>query len=278
MSRPIGTSSQEHQVIMISLLTHIESTPLRVCFCVIFIILFLLFVLPMTVGIINLGNIVGAIISVLGFSIFAFNEKISKLINILMEKSIGKVVLNIISVLLIFCILLAIVISGIMVYKMNNYPSEPSNIIVLGCKVKGTKPSLMLKRRLDTAYEYLVQNEDVIAIVSGGKGDDEQISEAQCMKEYLVSKGISESRIIMEDKSTSTYENFKYSKQILQEHNLPTDTITVVTDGYHQLRASMIAKKLEFKTYSISAYTSWYLVPTYFVREWFGVTYQFIFG
>lgn len=237
-----------------------------------------MFILPMIVGIVNLGNIIGVIISVLGFSIFAFNEKFSKIIDIFMEKSVGKVILNIISILLIFCILLAIVISGIMVYKMNNQPSEPSNIIVLGCKVKGTQPSLMLKRRLDTAYKYLVENQDVIAIVSGGKGNDEQISEAKCMKEYLVNKGISESRIIMEDKSTSTYENFKYSKQILEKHNISTNTITVVTDGYHQLRASMIAKKLNFKTYSISAYTSWYLIPTYFVREWFGVAYQFIFG
>lgn len=263
---------------MISLLTHIEKIPIRVCFCAIFIILFLMFVLPMVVGIINLGNIVGTIISALGFSIFAFNEKFSKIIDILMEKSIGKVVLNIISVLLIFCILLAIMISSVMVFKMNNYPSEPSNIIVLGCKVQETEPSLMLKRRLDTAYEYLVENQEVIAIVSGGKGDDEQISEAQCIKEYLVNKGISKNRIIMEDKSTSTFENFKYSKQILQELNLSTDSITVVTDGYHQLRASMIAKKFDFKTYSISGYTSWYLLPTYFVREWFGVTYQFIFG
>lgn len=263
---------------MISLLTHIEKIPIRVCFSAIFIILFLMFVLPMVVGIINLGNIVGTIISALGFSIFAFNEKFSKIIDILMETSIGKVVLNIISVLLIFCILLAIMISSVMVFKMNNHPSEPSNIIVLGCKVKETEPSLMLKRRLDTAYEYLVENQEVIAIVSGGKGDDEQISEAQCMKEYLVNKGISKNRIIMEDKSTSTFENFKYSKQILQELNLSTDSITIVTDGYHQLRASMIAKKFDFKTYSISGYTSWYLLPTYFVREWFGVTYQFIFG
>lgn len=263
---------------MINLLTHIESTPIRVCFCVIFIILFLLFVNVFFLGIVNLGNIVGVVLCTLGFSIFAFNDKFSTIIDTITEKSVGKVIISIVSILIIFCILLAIVISGIMVYKMNNYPSEPNNIIVLGCKVKGTKPSLMLKRRLDTAYEYLIKNEDVIAIVSGGKGDDEQISEAQCMKEYLVNKGISESRIIMEDKSTSTYENFKYSKQILQENNLPTDTITVITDGYHQLRASMIAKKLEFKTNSISAYTSWYLVPTYFVREWFGVTYQFVFG
>lgn len=263
---------------MVSILTHIESTTLRLCFSIIFIILSLMFLLPTFMGIVNLGNIAGIIFSIMGFYIFAFNEKFSKLIDILSSKNIGKMILNAISIILLLCILLAIIISGMMIFKMNNHPSEPNNIIVLGCKVKGTKPSLMLKRRLDTAYEYLLENKDVIAIVSGGKGSDEQISEAQCMKEYLVSKGISESRIIMEDKSTSTFENFKFSKDILKERNLSTDTITVVTDGYHQLRASMIAKKLDFKTYSISGYTSWYLLPTYFVREWFGIVYQFMFG
>ncbi|MGN1411627.1 MAG: YdcF family protein [Oscillospiraceae bacterium] len=278
MSRPTCTSLKDYQVIMINLLINIESTPIRVCFCIVFLIFLILFIFPVTLGIVNLGNIIGSVISLIGIFIFAFNENFSKIITHCMEKSVGKILINISSILIVFCIILAIVISSIMIFKMNNHPKEPTNIIVLGCKVKGTRPSLMLKRRLDTAYKYLTENEDVIVIVSGGQGNDEQISEAQCMKEYLVSNGISESRIIMEDKSTSTYENFKYSKQILQEHNLPTDTITIVTDGYHQLRASMIAKKLDFNTYNISAYTSWFLVPTYFVREWFGVAYQFIFG
>lgn len=232
----------------------------------------------MIVGIINLGNIVGLVVSISGFLIFFLNGRFSKLIDTIMEESVGRVILNILSVFLLFCILLAILISGIMVYKMNNQSNEPTNIIVLGCKVKGTKPSLMLKRRLDTAYKYLIENEDVTVIVSGGKGYDEQISEAQCMKEYLINKGISPTRIIMEDKSTSTYENFKFSKEILEENSMPIDSITIVTDGYHQLRASMIAKKFDLKTYNVSGYTSWYLLPTYFVREWFGVTYQYIFG
>jgi vancomycin permeability regulator SanA len=225
-------------------------------------------------GIVNLGNIVGVIFSTVGFGMFAFNNKYSQLIDALNSKPIGRGVVNVVSWVLVAYILLATFITGCMVFKINNHPTEPSNIIVLGCKVKGTRPSLMLKRRLDTAYDYLIANPNVLAIVSGGKGSDEQISEAQCMRDYLVSKGIPESRIVMEDSSTSTYENFKYSKDILEERGLPTDSITVVTDGYHQLRASMIAKQLDFKTYSISAKTSWYLVPTYFIREWFGVVYQ----
>ena len=263
---------------MINLITNIESTFVRMCFCIIFAMLFILFVNVFFLGIVNLGNIVGAVVSLVGFLVFAFNVKFSTLIEAIKHNTIGRVVVNIVSVLITLCIILSLVISVAMVFKMNSHPTEPYSVIVLGCKVKGTKPSLMLKRRLDTAYQYLSENKEVIVVVSGGKGDDEQISEAECMKEYLISKGISKDRIIMEDKSTSTYENFKYSKTLLEKQGLSTDTITVITDGYHQLRASMIAKKLNFKTYSISAKTSWYLVPTYFVREWFGVTYQFLFG
>ena len=80
----------------------------------------------------------------------------------------------------------------------------------------------------------------------------------------------------MEDKSSSTYENLEFSKSIIEENNLCSD-IVIVTDGYHQLRAEMIAKNLGYENISnISAPTSPWLVPTYWVREWFGVAYQFI--
>jgi uncharacterized SAM-binding protein YcdF (DUF218 family) len=264
---------------MYHVLTHVESTPVRVCFCVVFLTLLALFVVPAVVGgIVNLGNVVGAVVSAMGLYAFACNGRLSALVDAVAEKPVGRVVLEVLSVVVAVCVLLAVVVSGAMVLKMDDYPSEPSNLVVLGCKVKGTKPSLMLQRRLDTAYDYLVANPGTVAVVSGGKGDDEQVSEAECMKEYLVGRGIPEDRVIMEDGSTNTYENFKYSKEVLEGLGLPTDSVTVVTDGYHQLRASMVAKELGFKTYSISAKTSWYLVPTYFVREWFGVVHQYLFG
>jgi uncharacterized SAM-binding protein YcdF (DUF218 family) len=157
----------------------------------------------------------------------------------------------------------------------DNPDGRATTVVVLGCKVKDGRPSLMLRRRLDAAYEYLSENEDVTAIVSGGKGDDELISEAQCMSEYLISKGISPERIIMEDKSESTYENLKFSQSIINERGLE-EHITIVSDGYHQLRAELIADSLGIEAYNISAPTSWWLVPTYWVREWFGVIYQVI--
>ena len=133
-----------------------------------------------------------------------------------------------------------------------------------------------MKRRLDCAYEYLSEHENVSVIVSGGQGSDEIISEAQCMKEYLTESGISPERIFMEDKSTNTEENLKFSQEIITGAGLP-EKITLVTDSFHQCRAEMLAENIGIKPYNISGYTSWYIVPTYWVREWFGIAYYFIF-
>lgn len=97
------------------------------------------------------------------------------------------------------------------------------------------------------------------------------------MKRVLTEKGIAESRIIMEDKSESTEENIRFSLEKIKEYGL-TENVTIVTSEFHQLRAKMIAEKYGLNVSSVSAPTAWYLIPTYWLREWFGVTYQFLFG
>ena len=154
---------------------------------------------------------------------------------------------------------------------------ENSTAVVLGCRVYGERPSLMLVRRLEAAKEYLDENPDADCILSGGMGEGESISEAECMKQYLTSKGISADRIFMEDKSTTTKENLIFSRNIIEANGL-SQTVTLVTDGYHQKRAEMLAENLDIHPYNISGYTSWYIIPTYWVREWFGLLYYGIFG
>lgn len=243
----------------------------------IFLILLAFFVNPFLLGIRNIGNIAGTLISVLGLLYFAANPWVSKLLQKIWENGIGHVVMCVVIGLLCLSGVLAVVISGFMVHAMYDTPKEENVVVVLGCKVKNGVPSLMLRRRLDAAYAYLSEHPDVPVIVCGGQGTDEAMSEAQCMYEYLTNKGLDESRIYREDTSTSTLENLSNAQNILEEHDWG-DRITIVTDGYHQLRASMIADSLGLDTDHVSAYTSWYLVPTYWVREWLGVCYQFVFG
>ena len=135
----------------------------------------------------------------------------------------------------------------------------------------------MLRRRLDAACSYLSADTKADCIVSGGKGDNEHISEAEAMYEALVNDGISKNRISKEDKSSSTYENLLFSKQILEDGGKPL-RIAIVTDGFHQWRARLQAESLGYDVKCVSAATPWYLVPVYWVREWFALSYLFVFG
>ena len=115
-----------------------------------------------------------------------------------------------------FGMIVLVIYSGIIcvVGKSDNATYREDYIIVLGAGLKGDTPSLALERRLEKAAEYMNKNGNAIAIVSGGQGKGETISEAQAMENYLLNHGIREDRIIKEDNSTSTYENFEYSSRI----------------------------------------------------------------
>ncbi|MBE6851327.1 MAG: YdcF family protein [Ruminococcus sp.] len=255
----------------------IENFWVRLIASIVLLILLVLFLFPFYLGVQNLGNILGTLACVCGLLFFAANPIIAKILQKIWENGIGHVVLCVFIGILSLSGVLAVVISGFMIHTMNDKPKEENPVVVLGCQVKNGGPSLMLKRRLDAAYAYLTEHPDVPVIVCGGQGPDEAISEAQCMFEYLTGKGIAADRIYQENTSTSTYENLRNAKEILQDESLGSQ-ITIVTDGFHQLRTSMIADDLNLKTSHVSAYTSWYLLPTYWVREWLGVCYQFVFG
>ena len=236
----------------------------------------LLFLSPISVGIFNIGNAAGAVVSALLLGIFIFHKQFAALVSSLWGKLPGKIVLMIAGILAAFAIVWAIAVSCFMIREMNDTPPDANTtVVVLGCKVKDGAPSLMLKKRLDAAISYLESEPEVKVIVSGGKGDDEIMSEAECMFRYLTDKGIEASRIYREDKSVSTEENLSFSSKIIKENSLPED-LTIITDGYHQLRADMLAERLGIKAYNISAHTSRWLVPTYWVREWFGVAYYIV--
>lgn len=149
-------------------------------------------------------------------------------------------------------------------------------IIVLGAQVKEKGPSAALKFRLDTAYDYLIENENTICIVSGGQGANEPCSEAQGMRDYLVGKGISEERIIMEDKSTDTSENIKFSSGFL---NMENDSVGIVTNNFHVFRGVHLAKHLGMKNVcGIAAPSNIYFQLNNMVREFFGIVKDLVCG
>ena len=240
--------------------------------------IFLMFLFLAPLPVINSGNILGLAFSAALILITRYNKECAKAIAKLWHTSAGKPVVIAAGMIILAGLIYVTVLSVKMYKAQENRPDKPETVIVLGCRVKGKRPTRMLRRRLDAAFELMINDPDCLCIVSGGQGSGEVISEACAMKDYLVEKGTPENRIIMEDKSTSTFENLKFSKEIIQERNL-SENVTIVTDGFHEYRASLIAKKLGYHSlYSCPAYTEPRYVFTYWVREWLGLTHFFILG
>lgn len=147
-------------------------------------------------------------------------------------------------------------------------PGDDAAVVVLGCLVEGDSPSLMLRRRLDAALPYLQAHPDSQCVVTGGQGPNEAYSEAYVMKKYLVEQGIDPGRIRMEDRSTNTRENLLYTWELLGD-NTP---IVIATDGFHQMRGHFYADRAGFTSVSsLPSPTPWGLLPSYWVREFFGL-------
>ena len=140
-------------------------------------------------------------------------------------------------------------------------------VIVLGAGLNGDKITYPLAYRLDKAVSYSEVNRDAIIVVSGGQGPNETVSEAEAMKKYLIQKGIDPSRIITEEKSTSTSENIRFSKQLLDQRFKDGYTCAVITNRFHVFRAGLIAKKAGLRVTFAGAPIKPYSVPANYLRE-----------
>ncbi len=149
-------------------------------------------------------------------------------------------------------------------------------IIVLGAQMKPAGPSVVLKFRLDAAYDYLMANEDTLCVVSGGQGSNEPCSEAEGMYTYLVGRGIAPERILMEDQSTDTSENIAFSAALIGG----TDKdVGIVTNNFHVFRGVMLARHAGFENAcGISARSNIYFQPNNLVREFFGIMKDLVCG
>jgi uncharacterized SAM-binding protein YcdF (DUF218 family) len=158
-------------------------------------------------------------------------------------------------------------------------PERPY-LIVLGAAVYGEQPSLTLVRRLEGALDYLNRYPDSVAIVSGGQGRGENITEAEAMHAWLLRHGIPEERILMEPQATSTQENLRYSFELIRERgDEPDGNVAVVSSAYHLYRAKCLARLQGVEAAGVAApWGRTTVMLNYFIREAFGVTHLWIFG
>ena len=169
-------------------------------------------------------------------------------------KAIWKLIRKPLAIILaIILIIMAITAIPILVGPKSQPTVNCDYLIVLGAGVDGETPSPILQDRINRAYTYLTEHPDTICIATGGKGDDENISEAQCIFNGLTAMGIAAERIWLEDQATSTVENLKYSKEMLEGKD---GSVGVLSNEFHLFRASLIAKKQGLKPIFIAAPTS----------------------
>lgn len=228
-------------------------------------------------GIINIGSLFGILFFTCLGSCCIFSKRFFEIVRKIRSNKVGKIIFGAITAVFMAGILYIIIMLGAMTAFSMRTPEANSTLVVLGCQVNGTNPSLMLRLRLETAYQYMTENPEVKCIVSGGKGSNEQISEAQCMYNWLVDKGISSDRIYMEDKSTNTQENIEFSEEIIKKEGL-NENIAIVTDWYHEFRAAIIADKLGYSCGSVSAPTPFYLTANFVTRELLALTNEIVFN
>ena len=182
--------------------------------------------------------------------------------------------------------LLALVLTGILVFggllgavlygSYDHIQGEPETMIILGCQIqKDGSLTPLLKGRVDRALKFRNEQhkttgKDLIFIPSGGKGENEIISEAQAMKNYLLSQGIKEENILLENRSANTDENIRFSNNLIKEKNA---SIGFSTTNYHVLRAGLTATQQGLKMDGIGSKTQAYFWINAFIREFIGTLY-----
>ena len=149
-------------------------------------------------------------------------------------------------------------------------------IIVLGSQVKKNGPSVVTVWRLKAAIEYMENNPDTKAIVSGGQGYNEPAPEAVIMKQYMVENGIDPDRILTEEKSTNTAENIAFSAKLLDKEHA---SVGIVTSNYHVFRGVALAKHYGYKNVcGIAGMSAPRYLPNNMLRESCGIAKDFVFG
>lgn len=182
------------------------------------------------------------------------------------------IIYNIYKIIIIIFVSSFLLLEGLILLNINETKDvdKVDNIdtmIVLGAKVNGTEISNTLKLRLDKAIEYYNKHKSVNIIVSGGQGNDENITEALAMKNYLISNGVNSNNIIEENKATTTLENIIYSKKILDNMN-DKGKVLIVTSDYHLFRGRLIASILGIENEGLCSTSSISGRLYYMIREY----------
>lgn len=162
--------------------------------------------------------------------------------------------------------------------QTENVKYNEEAVIVLGAGVRGDRVTVPLAYRLNAAVEYHKKNPEAVIVVTGGQGYQETVTEAYAMEKYLVRKGVDPSKIIKEERATSTNENMRFTKEILDKHFEGDYSVVVITNNFHTYRGVQIAKIEGFESvYRKPAGLKWYNMAPCYLRESLAVLKMWVF-
>ncbi len=250
---------------------------LRIVLMTLAVLFFIWFALPLSLSVsLNLGNLTGIIVSVLLFCYGLLLPKVHAVMKQWWKHKILRFVNAGILGMILLVAVLVVIETTCMIVAMNKEPEHGSTVVVLGCRVYGERASLSMVERLEAAYEYLMEHPESACILSGGQGDGENITEAECMYRYLTNKGIDASRLYKEETSADTRENLLFSRQLIEAEQL-NPVVAIATSEYHEYRAGLIAESLGMDYAAVPGKTAIWLFPTCYIRELYGILYEWIF-
>ncbi len=177
---------------------------------------------------------------------------------------------------------LVAVIEVVVIREGRKAPPEEAAaaVIVLGAGVNGTEPSLSLRTRLDAALDYLTDHPDIPAVLTGGRGYGEAISEARCMYDYLTERGVAAERLILEESASNTAENIAFSRPLLEAAGVDpaAEAVAVVTNDFHLARAGLLAARNGYgDTVGVGAALPWaHLEINYYLRAAYAMVMRFL--
>ncbi len=236
----------------------------------------LIFALPLLFAVtLNIGNATGILVAVLLFAYALWMPKVHGIVRVWRKDQKKKWLVHGGFALLALIAVLVVTETGCMISAAAKRPASDVTVVVLGCRVYGERASLSLQERMEAAYDFLVENPEAVCVLSGGMGPGESISEAECMYRYLTAKGIAKERLYKEDKSTSTRENLQFSGELIEREGL-NPVIAIATSEYHEYRAGQVAEELDMEYSAIPASTAWWLFPTSYIRELYGILAEWI--
>lgn len=242
------------------------------------LVLLIWFIAPIFKKYFNHGNRLGIAICLFILLFYTNKPVFESIKSFCFTSPVLSIVWNILKWLIYTFIVYAIIITFAMIIASLIKPQKNATAITLGNRANKDGPSELLKGRIDATKHFLDENKIAVAILSGGKCKHDYIEEAVCMYKELKKEGIDNSRLIIEDKSKSTYENILFSFRIIEEQEKEKN-LAIVSDSFHQLRARLIVRKLGIKTNvgAVNAKTSFLYIPTYCVREWIALPYELLF-